>query len=149
MPNNTDPNMLLSAYCMLLLQIPAVLSSGVTVVVCPLLSLMQDQVKALCCLPSCGGVPATYLSSQQSAAEATAVRRELRKVERGGSPTCKLLYVTPEQLVKSAALREALEGLRVKGLLARVVVDEVRGRVEGRFGGGVGLRVGNGWGWAV
>lgn len=50
------------------LQLPAVLSRGVTVVVTPLLSLMQDQVQALCALP-CGGVPTTYLSSQQTAAE--------------------------------------------------------------------------------
>lgn len=38
------------------------------VVVTPLLSLMQDQVQALNGLPS-GGVPTTYLSSQQTQTE--------------------------------------------------------------------------------
>ena len=50
-------------------------------------------MRALCTNSVCGGVPATYLSSQQSRAEAVAVLRELGKAR----PTCKLLYVTPEQ----------------------------------------------------
>ena len=47
--------------------------------------------------------------------------QELRK-ER---PTIKLLYITPEQLVASAALVSALQALQSRGLLARFVVDEV------------------------
>ena len=50
-------------------QLPAVLARGVTVVVTPLLSLMQDQVWAMNHL-ACGGVPTTFLSSQQTQAEA-------------------------------------------------------------------------------
>ena len=47
--------------------------------------------------------------------------QELRK-ER---PSLKLLYVTPEQLVASTALIEALQDLRRRDLLPRFVVDEV------------------------
>ncbi len=47
--------------------------------------------------------------------------RELRK-ER---PTIKLLYVTPEQLVKGTRLQALLAGLHARGRLARFVIDEV------------------------
>ena len=79
------------------------------------------QVKALLEAP-CGGVPATYLSSQQGARERRAVLAELA----AAAPTCKLLYVTPEQLVKSGALVDALTRLRARGRLARLVIDEAR-----------------------
>ncbi|KAL4526205.1 hypothetical protein Ndes2437B_g07460 [Nannochloris sp. 'desiccata'] len=100
-------------------QLPAILTPGVTVVVTPLLSLMQDQVQALCSLPG-GGVPATYISSQQTSAEAHAVHAELSKPH----PSIKLLYVTPEQLVQGQRLRERLTALHARGLLSRLVIDE-------------------------
>ena len=79
------------------------------------------QVRALSALPG-GGVPATYLNSQQTAAEKKAVFNELTQA----FPSCKLLYVTPEQFVKSTALAEVLSKLDRRGLLACFVVDEVR-----------------------
>ena len=67
-------------------------------------------------------MPATYLSSQQGVRERRAVMAELG----AAAPTCKLLYVTPEQLVKSGELVDALRRLARHGLLARLVVDEAR-----------------------
>lgn len=57
------------------LQLPATLHPGVTVVVCPLLSLIQDQIITLNIKY---GIPATFLNSQQTASQASAVIRELR-----------------------------------------------------------------------
>ena len=79
------------------------LSHGVTLVVTPLLSLMQDQVQALCTLP-CGGVPATFLSSQQTESQRSAVFEELKKEH----PAIKVLFVTAEQLVCAERLRRVL-----------------------------------------
>ena len=82
--------------------------------------MVSTQVSALCNLP-CGGVPATYLNSQQTASQKTAVFRELAQA----FPSCKLLYVTPEQMVKSTTLVEILQKLDSRGLLNGLVIDEV------------------------
>lgn len=57
----------------------------------------------------------------QGAKERTAVLLELSK----DRPTCKLLYVTPEQMAKSSALLDKLTRLHQRSLLSLLVVDEV------------------------
>ncbi len=68
-------------------QVPALLLPGPTVVVSPLISLMQDQVDAL----QRRGVPATFVNSTLPTAEREA---RLARAERG---EVRLLYVAPER----------------------------------------------------
>lgn len=69
-------------------QIPALLLPGCTVVVSPLVSLMEDQVKALVDL----GVSADFINSSLTASQQGQV---LFRAAQGG---CDLLYVAPERL---------------------------------------------------
>lgn len=69
-------------------QIPALMMSGVTVVISPLISLMKDQVQAL--LQS--GVSALYINSTMTTEEYFSA---LEQISRGGA---KLVYAAPERL---------------------------------------------------
>ena len=70
-------------------QIPALLREGCGVVVSPLIALMHDQVAALTEV----GVPAAFLNSSLSGAEAAGVERDFL------AGRLKLLYVAPERLL--------------------------------------------------
>ncbi|HKP61547.1 MAG TPA: ATP-dependent DNA helicase RecQ [Polyangiales bacterium] len=72
----------------LVYQLPALLLPGTTVVVSPLIALMQDQVSAL----EARGVAATFLASTLGGEE---LDRRLRAAARGAF---RLLYVAPERL---------------------------------------------------
>ncbi|GIP44466.1 DNA helicase RecQ [Paenibacillus sp. J45TS6] len=69
-------------------QIPALLYSGLTLVVSPLISLMKDQVDALLAM----GIPAAYINSTLSGREVNDRIRAARSGE------LKMLYVAPERL---------------------------------------------------
>ena len=69
-------------------QIPALLLPGITIVVSPLVSLMQDQVTALVQM----GVPAAYLNSSLT------FRQYLLALERARAGRYKIIYVAPERL---------------------------------------------------
>lgn len=83
-------------------QLPALVLDGLTVVVSPLISLMQDQVEQLAEL----GIPAVLLNSSLSL---QAYRRNVDRLRRGEA---KLLYVAPETLLKPNVLA-LLESLSV------------------------------------
>ncbi len=90
-------------------QLPALHHPGLTVVVAPLVALMQDQVHHL----RARGIPAGLLHAGQVPAEAALTLRQALAGQ------LRLLYVSPERLA-GAALRATLAGTPV----ARVVVDE-------------------------
>lgn len=72
-------------------QISAMLLPGITLVISPLISLMQDQVSAL----HRAGIAACLLNSAQTIQE----RRESMRLAAAGR--CKLIYIAPERLMAS------------------------------------------------
>ncbi len=78
-------------------QIPALLMSGLTLVVSPLIALMKDQVDAL----NETGIPATFVNSSLDYAEID------QRLEQAANGEVKLLYVSPERLDSGAFSRLA------------------------------------------
>jgi ATP-dependent DNA helicase RecQ len=93
-------------------QLPALYLGGLTLVVSPLISLMKDQLEKL--LEA--GIPAASLNSSLSASEE---KQAIAAVTEG---ECRILFVTPERLIKEdfIAMLDAGEKVRV----ALVVVGD-------------------------
>lgn len=90
-------------------QLPAVLNGGTTVVICPLIALMQNQVELL----RANGIRATLLNSTLDPQEAA--NREQEAINGGYD----LIYMAPERLMSPAGRR-----LLTKLDVARFAVDE-------------------------
>ena len=90
-------------------QIPAMLLPGITIVISPLISLMQDQVKAL----NEAGIPAAFINSSLSE------NMFYETVNRARQGVYKIIYVAPERLVTDSFL-ELAQDIRISML----TVDE-------------------------
>ncbi|KAM0717525.1 hypothetical protein Q7P37_007377 [Cladosporium fusiforme] len=103
-------------------QLPSLITSGetrgVTVVISPLLSLMEDQVQHLRAL----NIQAYLINSETKAEERRAIFDAFQ--EPNVQDFVQLLYVTPEMLSKSQAITNSFSRLYNRGQLARLVIDE-------------------------
>ncbi len=90
-------------------QVPALLATGPTLVVSPLISLMQDQVRGL----AHRGVRAAAITSASTAAERNRTGRDL------AAGRLRLLYVSPERLANPEFVRCARAAS-----FSRIVIDE-------------------------
>lgn len=90
-------------------QIPAILFDGLTIVLSPLIALMQDQVQAL----KANGISAEFLNSSLSIDEQREIAQKLNNNE------IKLLYISPERLL-TPSFFDFLEKIEV----SMIAVDE-------------------------
>lgn len=102
-------------------QLPSIVrggkTRGVTLVVSPLLSLMQDQVDHL----RKRNISAYLMNGESDRSERSWI---LGQLSNAGGEGLELLYITPEMINKNQTLVRALEKLHRRNKLARLVIDE-------------------------
>lgn len=100
-------------------QLPAWCCPGLAVIISPLLSLIQDQVQSMSKL----GVKSVFLNSTQDYdTHGRLIMNELYNTT--AHDGIKLLYITPEKLRHSGAIKTLLTRLYNRKLISRFVVDE-------------------------
>ena len=99
-------------------QLPAFVTEGFTLVVSPLLSLMEDQLMAL---QQLNIHEASLLCASTTPEQLKAVQDSMITSNR----SLRLLYVTPEKLAKSKRFMNRLEKAYTAKCLDRIVIDEV------------------------
>ncbi|CAI9607831.1 unnamed protein product, partial [Staurois parvus] len=96
-------------------QLPAVLTVGITIVISPLIALIQDQIDHLVALK----IKACSLNSKLPSAERKQILQDLECE----SPKTKLLYITPE-MAAATSFQPTLNMLLSRGLLSYLIIDE-------------------------
>ncbi|XP_053309088.1 ATP-dependent DNA helicase Q5 [Spea bombifrons] len=96
-------------------QLPAVLAVGITVVISPLIALIQDQVDHMLALK----IKACSLNSKLPLQERKNILQDLESEH----PKIKLLYITPE-MAASPGFQPTLTLLVSRGLLSYLIIDE-------------------------
>lgn len=89
---------------------------AITVVISPLVSLAEDQMRSCKDL----GIEAAVWNSQATSLQLATAEKDLHSSE----PNIRLLYITPEALQGSAQLQAGLQALYAAGLLFSFAVDE-------------------------
>lgn len=100
-------------------QLPAWCCPGLSVVISPLLSLIEDQVQSMTKL----GVESVFLTSAQE--YDTHQRHIIQRLRQTSDhDSIKLLYITPEKIRASTMMQGILRDLANKNLISRFVIDE-------------------------
>ena len=98
-------------------QLPACVETGITLVVSPLISLIEDQIWALRNL----NINAVTLNASTSKEEMNEIQKEMLNK----NTKLKIIYVTPEKLAKSKKFMNKLEKMYELDLFKRLCIDEI------------------------
>lgn len=101
-------------------QLPAILSVGLTLVVSPLISLSTDQ----CWHLREANIACEMMHSGNTREESTSILQRVKMAGTSPKDRIKVLFVTPERVVKSKTLLASLQKCYERDQLARIVIDE-------------------------
>jgi len=102
-------------------QLPALVDKGITLVVSPLISLVEDQLHTL----KKRGIPAKMILAQSTKEEIKKILTILEDPSLLTDKKMKLLYVTPDRLSKSKKFMQALQKCYHNSKLNRIAIDEI------------------------